>query len=911
MVRCSRPSKPRTWLIFGGTLGIVGLLMFVIAIVAKTAVYKSLTKAIYSMRYIDGAKNKEGCDVMILGDAACGSKQFEAWSMSSKRKYDTCMAGESPESKSLSMASRWCPAGESGCNKPDSCTPGEKQVFHLFSVLNPVGVLRGEKAEMQELEPIKMTKQVDKVEIDKGDLETKGVLEWKEAYRWTLTDPRDEALLDQVVVMPNPAMFSVVSDPSGDRVSTHAISHIIAAASFYAKFQEIITNMTRTTSIRTWFTGASAINFDSLVRDQFRAGTFTLALGEILASPACPLFVPLLSSAMKSRIPVEVSVAVMCHSGYRNNIGLSAFSHLLKASKLHVHPWDSPFFYEHEKGCPTKSDRTTYACNLDQLCPPDMPERAACMQPSLSEDEAEALFMMFTEIDSLVFSDKKDDADTYKLITMVKNFLTKSCLANATQVGASPEICASLIEQLVKVGKTALTVNHPLWDKKVKAGFGWSTNPLDSEIASKVIPYFYKGTVRDLMGYGLEKPKKDPMGGRFGPQLWVNSIKEDGSYSAFTKGPFVQQVSSKHGHEGLNYFVSVNGLKASCAFDFGCMTQKGFSGRHCHHVAGQCEPDSATGYGNGYIPGRIFGDEEYGTNRFHINGAKKWMFMPEFFIKGEFTQTQTSAVWREGLEVDKWTLSDINIKNKVCDSNGREMDCESPKDTKNLGYHLSYDVTMQDPRTLYVPMFASFPWFSEVVQSRHHGAYDPLSKLKITPCRSCPNNRDFSTQVWTEPETGAHVFGTQKLQVNMRLSTSVAAQSRIPGTTGATIDTAKVILGQDIDILLPMFWVERYDTASPYHAAKLAALQSLPRTINIIFGVLLSFGLLFIAGAALLIRKGLLLRKSQRKPLFDGEDSVKPGSYARPGFDTGRASTVEELTETSNSSCGPQALTSV
>jgi hypothetical protein len=288
------------------------------------------------------------------------------------------------------------------------------------------------------------------------------------------------------------------------------------------------------------------------------------------------------------------------------------------------------------------------------------------------------------------------------------------------------------------------------------------------------------------------------------------------------------------------------------------------------------------------------------------------MFMPEFFIRGDLVQTESDVSWRSGLLVDKWRLTGMNIRTENCTSTARRgMDCDSPRGTKNLGFQMAHETKSLGPKDLYVPIFASFPWFANVVEPQVPGVYDPMSKLKIHKCKSCPEERNFGTELWTEPETGTQVMGSQKLQVNIRLASDIANLSSIPGLTGGKIvDTAKYTIGKDIDILIPTFWVERYDAATPYQAAKLAMLQTLPRTINIIFGVLLVLGVIFIAGSYLLVRRGLGLRQKQAADLLTmrrGKDIEKQPS----GSDTGRASTVEDIADTSNTSSGPQVLSPV
>jgi hypothetical protein len=459
-------------------------------------------------------------------------------------------------------------------------------------------------------------------------------------------------------------------------------------------------------------------------------------------------------------------------------------------------------------------------------------------------------------------------------------FLTKDCRAgSATLKNAPARVCLDLKAQLMLIGRSAVTVNNPKW-KNIKKAYGYSSSPLDSEIAEKVIPYFIKGTVGTLMGYGLEKPLKDPLtGGFLGPQLWVNSLLDNGTATSFAKGPFVQQVSSMHNDKGLNYFVSVNGKSQSCAFDFGCMNADSFDGHTCQAVPGQCQPETVAGHGAGFFPGRLFGAVD----------DVQTMFLPEMFVKGDFRIARRDQGWIENLRVDKYNLEKINFQLHGCSSTSgsRGVDCDAPTGTKDVGYQSSYDAKL-DPRYLHLPLYASFPWFHPVVApNTQAGVYDPASKISMIPCKSCPSERSFASELWTEPETGAHVYGSQKLQLNVRV--------RSPQTATTTID-----------LLLPMFWLDRSDAAAPYQAAKLAAIQSIPRTFNIIFGVLLATGILMFVAGAYMARKGFTMRRAV------GLKSAE-NSKALTGPDADRSSTAGEEADStleSKSSAGPQPLIS-
>ena len=822
------------------------------------------------MRYIDNTHEVDGCNNIVLGDATCPGKRFEAWSAPSQKKFDTCMSDDAPSSKSLGAISKWCSSGDEGCNKPEICKPGQFIDYYFFSVRNPVEVLQGHPADLMEMEPVRIKKAMDRVEVDSSLLETEGTLSWREAYRFELADDSQAHLLDQEVVIPNPGMFATVLAKRGNRVAADAMTFFMGAAMFYTKFQEKITNMTSSLPTK-MFTGKTAIDFSSLVKDQYRKGSFTLALGEILASQACPLLIPILGAAMGSAMPHEVSVLTMCHSGFIGNIGMSAFSTLTRAVGLNLAPSDGAFFYEVEKGCMTKSEFPGNACYLKDVCPfPETSaEYAACVEPSLTEKDANDLFSFLASLNG-----------SEESIMGALGFLTEDCYMGIGQLRPRAK-CDSVRSQLLRLGKSAVIALNPE-KKKILAAHGWMGSDLDEEMGRKVAPYFIKGTIRDLMGLGESKPRKDPLTkSPLGLNLWINSLRPDGTHSAFTFGPVTQRVSSKWGSLGMGTFTNVKGRTSSCAFDYGCMAQDEFqmSGT-CSIEAGKCEPSLVDGFDAGFVPGHIFGDADLGSSEFHGEGRSLKMFMPETFLAGNFVQTKSDAEWKNGLLVDEWSLAGIPaMEARNCGdlSKGasRALFCDSPRGTLNVGYQLAYDAHELGPRMLHLPLYASFPHFTNQVENTvHPGAFDPLEKLRIRPCASCPSERDFGTRLFTEPETGAHVLGSQKMQLNVRVSAKSSLSSRTPGTAGTDVHSAGIGLQENVDLLIPLFWFNRFDQAAPFQAEKLASLQSLPRTVNIIFGVCLAVAVILAGIAAWMIRRGIALKANSANGLISVQRSV-------------------------------------
>ena len=865
-------NKPKWLFAIGGFLTALGIGLFIASVVIKATLLPSVTRGIDRLRFIDDSVDDDQCEVALLGDLPCPSKRLKALAKSSAEKFETCMSDSQPESKALASVTRWCGRGDPGCDKPNVCKQGDKFVYHFFSVLNPLDVLEGRPAQLKEMEPIRITKLTDKVDMNISKIRSEGRLSFKEASMYTLTEPDDDVLLDQVITVPNPAMFSVTFDNGRNRASSESFHYIGAAAIFYSKFEATVRNMTSSIPAREWFDGSTAINLDTLIIDQFISGEFTLALGELLASPACPRLVPLLAKGLNATLPTDVAIAMMCHDGYRNNIGFSVFGPLLKASKISFTPKDAPFFYEFDKGCADASDRPANSCYLNRMCPQPVgsSEHAACIAPSLDRMYVESLFEDFRSWSNKLAS--KSGGSVGEALDQIRSFLLGDCRTRRNLRPASSAICDKLIEQLQRLGRSALTTNNPKW-KDVKKSAGWD---LDNDSALKLYPYFFNGTIRDLMGFGFEKPRKDANGMQIGPQMWVSSLYENGTASAFTNGPYVIAVSSNSGDVNKYTEVSVNVGKdrpavftQSCAFDSGCMQSNLFESRGmCQATPGVCQPEAVGGQPVGFIPPRMFLKRE--VQRSHT------IFDPDTFVKAEFSREATEHEWGP-LKVHKWQLNSINFALHSCEATGhgvaRGIDCDSPRGAKNIGYHLSYKIPHSSPRDLFVPMYLSHPWFKG--SSLSAGTYDPMDKLKIIPCDSCPADRDWSSYLYTEPETGTHVLGTTKMQMNIRLSSNMAEKSRLHGTKGQNRRSLKTAVPGNFDLLIPLFWMDRYDHAPLYQAAKLAAIQSLPRTINVMFGAFLSAGLILTAIGGWIINKA---RKDRRRAKFllESRESLKP-----------------------------------
>lgn len=859
-------SRPKWLYTIGGIVVFVGIGLLGTSIYVKSVLLPSVKGGIDKMRFIDDLNEKDTCDVSVLGDLPCSDKRLKALTMLSKEKRDICMSSEAPESKAIASASRWCQEGDPGCIKPRVCEPGENMVFHFFSVKNPSEVLNGSTPELEEMEPIRITKTTDKVKVDTKTLESDGTISYREANRFTLTDPADFALLNQTVVIPNPAAWTVAHDREGGRASMDSGFYVIAAAVFYKVFEEKMAEMTAALPVRQWFTGRTGINLDTLVIDQFHSGSFSLALGELLASPACPLLVPLIAQGLQSTLPADVAIRMMCQEGFRNNIGFSVFSPLLKASKITLSPKDAPFFYEFEKGCADNSEKPSYVCRLDRMCPqaPGSVEHNACIKPTLDRAYVEELFNMFGVIrDSL----KPGLRDTEKLTGGAKaiNFLTSGCkVGNIVPPGP---VCDLLKEQLLRIGRLAFTKNNPKW-KAILAQNGWDTN---EDFARKVYPYFIRAQIGTLMGFGMDKPIKDVNGYQLGLQMWVNSLKSDDSVTDFTDGPFTVAVSSKTGPVNRLVRTTVKGkaLTQACTFDTGCLRKITLSSpEFCKDIPDVCKPEPLDGQMVGFIPPRKYGENE---GLMDVQSLTD----PDTLTKIEFTRSPEEKPWGQ-LKVHEWNMTNLNLALHNCDRDNKNLsrgiDCDSPKGTKNFGYHAAYRV--YHPGIIYVPFYMSLPWFVNPAKNHMHaGAYDPMDRIKITKCKTCPEIRDFSSRLYTEPETGMHVFGSVKMQLNVRISNNMANLTKL-GEPIPPMRSLKAAVPGEFDFLLPLFWVNKHNEAPAYQAVKLASLQSLGSTVNVMFGLMLSAGILLLAAGLCLIYRARVIQKKQQL-LFGSRDSIK------------------------------------
>ena len=863
--------RPLWWFLGSGALFLVGIALVIIAALAKTSLYDTVVGGVYSARYIDNTYETEGCKTVILGDTTCPGSRFKGWSMSSEDKYNTCMRSSAPSSKALSSASRWCKSGSGGCSKPDSCKPGSKYIYSMFSVLNADEILAGYPAEVREMEPISVRKSFDRVHIDTKQWDETGVAQWVEKTQWELIDSSQESLLDQVIVVPNFLAFGSVpivgtqqySGVSAVQTSDN-LMFMIASAKWYYGLQESLNSVlgSKMGILDMMFSGESAIAWKTFVKDAYRDGSPLVKLGAIFANhDNCKMLMTMVTATGMLAGNSGFFTEMMCTTAYKDNISLSGYSKILEIGKVRVTPDDAMLFHEFDKDCKTLGQKPSFICTPTDLCADkvaagEFASIAECMQPALSVEITDKLFALFEKIGTLNKSE---------YMPLVADFFADCSLDEFGSKIEPAELCAKVQMQLQKSGKAAMFSANPVNGDAVAAAYGWT----DKAIGATMIPYFVNGTIAQIMNYnGQGLPAEPNSGYTFGVRGWTSI--DDPDPSIYTR----QQVSSKFGQEGLNFFKSAMGMDHSCAFSYACMSQPSFKldGKTCV-PDDQCVPNYAKGYDVGVVPGRLFDSPKYGTLDFHGVGKEKTLFVSDMFLQANFTQTESNKRWGN-IDVDKWNISGVGMRTENCEDVSKiesGIDCLSPIGTINLGYNAGY-ASGKTPIDVVLPIYSSFPYFSLLTADgvRNELAYDPLdpSKLvKIHPCVSCPAERDFSTYLWTDPQTGMHVRGSQKIQLNYRISGNPANITKFPGAPD-TVPLNSSAVPVNMDIMIPVYWIDKYEVAAQYQKDQVESVQTLPSTFNTVFWVSLWIGIVMLAVGVLLLWRGLKLRQIARAELL-------------------------------------------
>ena len=845
--------RPLWWFVASGFLLFIGLALVIIGALSKTVLYDKVVGGLYNARYIDNTNEVDSCSTLLLGDITCPGKRFEGWKMTTEEKYNTCMLSSAPSSKAISSAARWCEDGKNGCDKPSSCRPGSKYFYYFFSVMNADEVLRGLPALVKEMEPVGMRRTFDRINIDETQWNAESVASWSETSAWELLDDSQADLLDQVIVIPNPAAF--VSIPSREgmktRMSTEHITYLVAAANLYTGLQAKIFEMMDAYGIMIdeVFAGPTAINWRTMIKDAYMDGSPIRKLGDVLANrDNCDKLMRLLVLGdMLSGSP-DFFTMMMCTNAYKDNVAVSAFSKVFTLAKINVSPDDGLFFYEYEKNCRSVNEKPSYLCKPEMMCP-DASTREDCLKPSLTKADTDALFGMFDRV-AADFSANKDE---------VFKFADSCTIGDHTISPAT--LCHQVIQQLQKSGHAALLSANPN-SADTMAEYGWT----DKAVAAQMVPYFINGTIADLMGFNGQTLQLPAKGGKpKGLLQWYPKTATSVNPALFTR----QQVGSKYGTQGLNYFKSAMGLDYSCAFNYRCMEQASFQadGKTCTPDA-QCVPNYAQGYDVGVSPGNFFGSSKYGTNDFHYTGAGKTLFVSDLYVQAGFTQVETDATW-DNIRVDKWQVVSVGMRTENCDAADpmdRGIDCSSPTGTINVGFNSIYAEGLT-PNDMVLPFYSSFPHFVQVTpDAPRRDTYNPLDKVEIRSCDSCPDNRDFMTFLWNDPETGTDVRGSQKIQLNVRVSANPADITKLPNSPEVVLQDGSVIIDASTDIMIPVYWIDKFETAADYQKETVAFVQSIPTLVNTVFWVGLAVGLFLLIVGGLLLWHGLRLRNAARSP---------------------------------------------
>ncbi|EEQ97949.1 hypothetical protein Pmar_PMAR025576 [Perkinsus marinus ATCC 50983] len=296
-----------------------------------------------------------------------------------------------------------------------------------------------------------------------------------------------------------------------------------------------------------------------------------------------------------------------------------------------------------------------------------------------------------------------------------------------------------------------------------------------------------------------------------------------------------------------------DGKSYACTFDKDCMAQESFlANRTCEAGKFGCDPTLADGYDTRYIPGTLNGKED---DAYHKEGAQVTLFVTDVFNHATFENTVINMDWH-GLKVDRWRLRDVTFRAENC--NGESplyspgIDCKSPYVTADLGYHFSPDPTM-----IKLPIYASLPHFADTgkMSSIKDNYYPGDGRIIVKECsidETCQGERDFISEIWSEPITGTIMYGTQKLQFNSRF-TSLA-------------NTSDGDLSQEA--LLPLFWVDKHAEAWPFQIDAAKKIQKSVGLFSILGIILIIVGVLFGIVAAILIKFGYRSRKvSYVKPV--------------------------------------------
>ncbi|TEB18158.1 hypothetical protein C9890_0460 [Perkinsus sp. BL_2016] len=177
------------------------------------------------------------------------------------------------------------------------------------------------------------------------------------------------------------------------------------------------------------------------------------------------------------------------------------------------------------------------------------------------------------------------------------------------------------------------------------------------------------------------------------------------------------------------------------------------------------------------------------------------------------------------------------------------IDCDSPQGTIFVGGQLS-----EDPKKHTMPFYASSPWFisqGDLKPDDRLSPYNPTEKVKFTPCPGCAAKQTnaLTSHLLTEPNMGTTVQGVRRLQINIRVK----------------VDSTGKLIPEGTDLLVPMFWVEQYDSAKNHQVLSLIEFQKkMDNILNLLLALLIVGVVLSLSGFFIFARRYWIIRHDQR-----------------------------------------------
>ncbi|KAF4737533.1 hypothetical protein FOZ63_014149, partial [Perkinsus olseni] len=791
----------------GGVCGTLALILIVFGIVVRTLFYPTLIDGIDKMRYIDNTKEVEGeCSNLLLGDLTCPGLAYQAWLMSSAAARQVCLSDTKPDTKAIEIWSGWCDEddeeGEGRCVKPDMCRYGLPYTFYPYTVTNPKEILlEGKKPIIEELEPILLASTHQNIQ-DLTDIElwdTEGIARWEEVNTFVPANGDDTYVDDRMsqrIIVPNIALLGTMFF-EGQEATPLGTLEVLGVLG-------VIQSVART------LTGSI---------DTAPATLKTPVLGQFTTSE---------NAAKMQYFHSSLSLLLGPSAGLSGELSLKALGPLFTSSlpngdvlaaSLPPTEMGSEFF-AYTFGCVALHHRQTASCIYDENIEEHRSRRDA-IQATYSADSQERIWRFIYDTDF--------NQQTQATISL---FILQS------QLTASEY--AAFITHIVYAGSYALSnydpLRHAIWPVT-------DPNSPDYDSDYDYYPRFINMTIAQLLGY---------KGEYFFDKATSTPITL-GSAGSSRTAHSEQYVSSKYGRKGLFYYRMYDGVPHACTFDKDCMSQDSFiTNGTCEAGRYGCDPTLADGYDIRYIPGTLNGKED---DAYHKEGAEVTLFVTDVFNRVTFENTVIDMDW-DGLKVDRWRLRDVTFRVENCYGENpvysAGIDCKSPHVTADLGYYFS-----PDPTLIKLPIYASLPHFADTgkMTSIDDNYYPGDGRIEVKKCtihETCQGDRDFISEIWTEPITGTLMYGTQKLQFNSHFT--------------PLANTSDGKLSQEA--LLPLFWVDKHAEAWPFQVDAAKAIQ---RSVALFS----SLGIILIVMGALLgILAGLMIRAGRQRRLVGPQ--VKP-----------------------------------